>query len=213
MKGSDDFRQSSDGVGYRPAEHAGMQVGGRSLHDDFRARQTAQAVGKGGSVRSGHAGIGDNDDVAGQFIPVLLQEEGKTAAADFLLPFQQEDHVHGQMPAVLALEFLHAQNVGEQLAFVVRGSAGVNFAVAHFRFKGVGLPQLHRIHGLHVIMAVNQHGRPAFFPGAAPHHDGMPVRLVRHGFKSHAGELVHQPVRAVAHVPGMLLLRGDAGKP
>ena len=212
MEGSDYFRQGRNGVGYRAAEHAGMKVRGRALHDNFRPGQAAQAIGKRRCVRSGHPGIGNHNHVAGQFVPVVLDELGKTSAAHFLLPFQQEDHVHRKVAAVLAEQFLHAQNMGEQLPLVIRGAAGVNLPVPHFRFKRVGLPQLNGVHGLHVVVAVNQHGWLAFLPRAAGHHNGMEARLVGRGFQPHAGQLVHQPVRAVAHVLGVLLLGGNAGE-
>ncbi len=212
MEGSDYFRKSRDGIGHRSSKHAGMKIRGRASDNYFRAGQAAQTVGKRRGVRSGHSGIGNHNHVAGQFFPVLLDELGKTAAAHFLLPFQKENHIHGKVAAVLAEQFLHAQDMGEQLPLVVRSAAGVNSSVPHFRLKRVGFPQFHRIYGLHVVMTVNQHGGLSFLPRAAGQHDGVEGRFAGLCFQSHAGQFIYQPVRAITHVPGVFLLCGNAGK-
>ena len=140
MEGGDYFRKSGDGIGHRSSEHAGMKIRGRAFDDNFRPGQAAQPVGKRRGVRSGHAGIGNHNNVAGQLFPVLLDKLGKTAAAHFFLPFQKENHIYGKVASVLAEQFLHAQNMGEQLPLVVRSAAGVNLPAPHFRFKRVGFP-------------------------------------------------------------------------
>ena len=38
--------------------------------------------------------------------------------AHFFLPFQKENHIYGKVASVLAEQFLHAQNMGEQLPLV-----------------------------------------------------------------------------------------------
>ena len=66
----------------------------------------------------------------------------------------------GSAPRLLQVRFDRLE-VHEHLALVVGGAARVDLAIAHGRLEGRRLPEIDGIHGLHVVVPVEQNGRRA----------------------------------------------------
>ena len=79
-------------------------------------------------------------------------------AADLLFPFGDHDDIHGKLlpRGEMRLERFHVQ---EELAFVVHRSAREDVSVAHRRLERRRRPQLERLGGLNVVVAVDENRR------------------------------------------------------
>jgi len=109
-----------------------------------------------------------------------------------------------------------AEQVEQKLALVVGCAAGVQQIAGDRRVERVGVPQLDRVDGLHVVVAINQYRRRGFVissVGAAPL--GVNSRQARGrpdldnrepGLTRRCGE----PVGAAMHVAVVLGLSADA---
>jgi hypothetical protein len=92
--------------------------------------------------------------MVGQQVAVGADELRQVGGADFLLPLEQE--LEGGPLSSGAQNRLDGLQHGQDLALHVRGPPGVQVLAADGRLEGVALPQLQRIHRLHVVVAVDQ---------------------------------------------------------
>ena len=76
-------------------------------------------------------------------------------AAGFLLAFEQELHVHGQLAGDLQ-QALHGLDLDEHLPFIVAGAARENVVAADLGVERRRLPFVERIGRLHVVVAIEK---------------------------------------------------------
>ena len=204
------FAQGGDGVGDSSAENAGVQVHAGSVYLQLKAAEALESVGEGGDVRCGHAGVAHHDDVAGQFLLHLwvLDEAEEALAAALFLALQQVNDVEGQ-GSLLADDALCAQDVGHDLALVIRCTSSVHPSVPHGGGEGITLPSRDGVHGHHVVVPVDEHGGLAFHLGAVGHHNRVDVRKMLAGREAQGVQLSGQEVRAAFDIGGVLRQGGD----
>src|SRR5690606_29570290 len=82
--------EGGDGVRVEAPEHAGVlgAVQGADLHD--HRYQAAQGGGERRDTGVPVAGVGDDDDVGGEEVGVLLEEVRQVRRADLLLSFDED---------------------------------------------------------------------------------------------------------------------------
>ena len=150
------------GVVHRAAVHAAVQVGRRPLHGDFARPHAAQPVDNCRLLRRQNVRIRNEHRVRRQLLGVAWHVGLDVRAAGFLLALDQQLHVHGQ-PAFARQQRLHGLDVDKNLPLIVRCAARVDVVPiltgAHVRLEGRRRPQLNGVNGLHVVVAVDKHGR------------------------------------------------------
>jgi hypothetical protein len=103
-------------------------------------------------------------------------------------------------------------DVHEHLALVIGRPAGVDLAVAHGRLERRRRPQVHRIHRLHVVVAVEEDRRPPrrAEPVAV---DDRVSRRVEQGnvLQPGAAQRLGGPLGRPPYIRRMLWQRADAG--
>ena len=207
----EDAGERHRGIHHAAAVHAGVQIARRTLHVDLEVREPAQRRENRRQPRREHRRVGDDHRVAGQHLLVGLDELGKVLAADFLLALGEDDHVHRQRAARREVR-LERFDVEIELAFVVDRTAREDLAVAHRRLEGRAVPQLERLGGLHVVVAVDEHRLRARL-GLAPFTDDDRVALRRMDRRVHT-DLVQRlgdPAGGARRVGVVLRARADAG--
>ena len=143
-------------------------------------------------------------DVGAKLALVRADEVVEMLAADFLFAFEDDLDVHRQAAVLLQVR-LDRLEVHEDLSLVVGRAAGVDLAVANRRFERRRLPQLERVHRLHVVVAVEEDRRRArgAEPVAVDHRIAGRVDQPD-VVQADAPHLVGAPVGAAPHVGGML---------
>ncbi len=106
------------------------------------------------------------------------QERREMRTADLLLALDEKNQVHRQI--ALRLQRLDdALDVGENLPLVIARPARGDDAVLHAGLKRRVMPEHERVDRLHVVVAVNQHGRPALaMRPAREHHEWPGVGMI-----------------------------------
>src|SRR5699024_1375343 len=149
-----------EGVGHGATEGAAVQVPVGSVQVDLHVGDPAHAHAHGRDVGRPHGGVGDDDSVAVQTVPVVAHEVGEVHRPGLLLPL--DEHLDGDWRGVGAGNRQggpHTQGVEEDLPLVVGGAARVQGGAAQGRGEGLGLPGLDGVDGLHVVVTVDQDGR------------------------------------------------------
>ena len=146
-----------------------MQVDPRPAQGDLRTGQPAHRDDGAGEVGRGHAGVADDDDVAVQPGPPLLQQCGEVRRPGLLLALDEQFHGHGRgVPTGRGEVGAHAEQVHGDVALVVDRAAGVQLravrSVDDRRLERRVHPQLQRVHRLHVVVPVHERDRG---PGVA----------------------------------------------
>ena len=114
-----------------------------------------------GRSRRGHAGVADDDDVAGQPVPALPEQGGEVRRPGLLLALDQQlDRDGGGVAAGRGEVGAHAEQVEGDVALVVDGAAGVQLgavrALDDGRLERRVHPELRRVDRLHVVVAVDE---------------------------------------------------------
>ena len=125
-------------------------------------------------------------------------------------PSMRKMRLTGSSPSASAA--WDAVDVGEDLALVVRGTARVDDAVLDARLEGRRFPEVERIGGLHVVMAVDHDRGTARLVFVARDDDRVAGRGVFLGGEADALELHDEPVRALVGVGLVRGVGGDAGE-
>src|SRR5216684_6041874 len=108
---------------------------------------------------------------------------------------------------------LNSENVRKDLAFVISGATRKNITVFQNWLERRRIPKLQRIRRLHVVMAVNQHGRTTGAMFIACPDNGMTFRRYKLRLQTDPFELVHQPVCTLDQLFLVLIVSRDAWKP
>ena len=124
------------------------------MQGDFEGGNSAQRISEGRVFRRGHAGIGNDNGVTGQFGAIFFQESGEAAAADFFLAFDDEGNVARQVGAGLEICFDGFQ-VSEVLAFVIASATTKKRMALEARLERRRFPQFEWFRWLHIIMAIH----------------------------------------------------------
>ena len=139
---------------------------GERAHADVDAHQAAQAGGQRGDADVPVAAVGDHDDVGAEVLAVLRQQVGQGVGADLLLALDEHRHADAEVVA----ERADRGQVGHDPGLVVGGAAAEEPAVALGRLEGRRVPLGVVVLGLHVVVGVEQHRRPALGRGLAGQH-------------------------------------------
>jgi hypothetical protein len=131
-----------------------VEVARRRAHVDRELDDPAHADRERGRVLVLHARV--EDDRAVRAALVGLEPVERVVPADLLLALDEHAHVDRE----LAGQGEAAGDVQQrqEVALVVRGAARVQAAVAHLRLEWMRVPLRDRLHALHVVVPVDQHG-------------------------------------------------------
>jgi hypothetical protein len=206
-----DLGQRKRGVGDRAAERPRVEVGPGSLDVDLHVAETAQPIAERRNAGGEHRAVGDHDDVAREALPVFFDERLEVLGADLLLALQEHLHV-ARKPAADREMRLPGLPVREHLSLVVGGSAGEDAPVTDRRFKGGSRPQLDRVHGLHVVMPIEEHRRRLRRVEPLGVDDRVPIGVDQlRAHEADPGELLAAVLGTAPNIPGARRVGGDAG--
>ena len=209
VQSREQLSQRRDRIRDRAAENTRVQIHLRAGDLNLERGHAAEAVAQGRHPTRDHSGIGNERDIAVQRVAIVAQESRQTSAADFLFAFDDEMQVHGQV-ALLFHRLLEAEDVREDLAFVVCRTAREDEAVFQDWIERRRIPEFERIGRLHIVVTVNHHGLAAglmlvFRPDDRMAGSGNELR-----FEADAVEFFDEPVRAFADVFGVGVVGRDA---
>ena len=157
------------------------------------------------------AGIRDDQRVGLELGLILLHVVPQAHAADFFFAFDQHLDVDGQLAGGL-VQRIERADVNVHLSFVVGGAAAEEIAAAHGRLKRRRGPQVDRLDGLDVVMAVEKDGGLAgraqrFGVDEGMHLGGHDLDAIEPG----AAQAVGNPLGGALDVRLVLALGADAG--
>ncbi len=116
-----------------------MQVHLRARHFHLERGHAAQTVAERRHAARDHAGVGDDRHIAFERVAIILQKPWQVVAANLFLALDDEVQVNGQIAAFFE-RLLDAENVREDLAFVVRRAPRVDIAVFQDRIERRRIP-------------------------------------------------------------------------
>jgi hypothetical protein len=153
-----------------------VQVAVGAGHFHLVVAEAAQAHLYAGHIVGQDAGIGDENNVGAQLLLVGLNEDAQVIGADFFLALKHKLEVAGYARTAVAQHHFEGLYVHVHLAFVVAGATGVDFLVFDNRLEGRRGPQLVGVGGLHVVVAVHEHGGAVGASHVLAVHDGIAGR-------------------------------------
>ena len=107
---------------------------------------------------------------------------------------------------------LHAEDVGKNLAFVIRRTASEDVTIFQNWLERGRIPKPDGIGRLHIVMAIDQDRATAGFVFALSPHHWMTRRWAKFRRQPYLGEFFHQPMSALGDFFGVLIVRRDTGK-
>jgi hypothetical protein len=136
-----------------------MKIAPRGAQTHVEGHQPPHA---GGDRRHGgrpHAGVGDDHDVAGQALPLGVEQHLEVGAPDLLFAFDQHLDIdgHGSRP-MTAEQAPDRLEVAEHLSLVVTGPPAEHPAGPHGGLERRRVPLVERVDRLDVVVAVDQGG-------------------------------------------------------
>ena len=122
----------------------------------------AQQGGQGGGADLPVGGVGHDDDIGGEPVPVGAQEALEGGAADLLLALDEDRHRAGQLAVGQGRQGAQGVGVGDDAGLVVGGTAPVEPLTAALGGEGISLVPTGRVaDGLDVVVGVEQDVRAA----------------------------------------------------
>ena len=152
--------QRLDRIAQHAAVQTGMQIHPGARHLDLAEHEPAQTAGDHHLVLARNARVGKKHEVRLQPVAVLFQERQEARAAGLLLALDEEGDAHGQA-RILFQQPADRRDVRHQRSLVVRRATPPEAAAALRRLEWRRSPEIKRIGRLHVIMAIDDHVRPA----------------------------------------------------
>ena len=183
MKAGDEAGENRGGVGHRSAVDARMEIGGWADDADFEGGDATQSVGEGGNTWRNHSRIRNGDDIAGEIESVGEEKLLEVDAPDFLFALDQYEEVHGEISDLLE-RFRDPEEVRKNLSLVIGSSASEDEAVGDARGKGRSNPEVERIDGLDIVVAVNQNRAPPCLMKITSENDGMTSSRMKSGLET-----------------------------
>src|SRR5687768_7611492 len=188
-----------------------MQVARGPIHSDLEGEDAAEAIGERRVLWARDAVVGDHDCVALEFGAIGFEERAEVFAADLLFAFDHEGQVARQFRARFEVGFDRVY-VREVLTFIVARSAAKEGAVVDARLEGRGGPQIERLSGLDVVMAVNEIAGALRMLGSFRNDDWVSAGGADARLQADVAAMIVNPLRAGSDVLFMMALRGDAGE-
>jgi len=206
--GGERLHQTPRRVRHHVAAVARMHVVRGPLDRELDPEHAAATEIDGRAVRLVARAVGGVAQVGGEERAVLAHESGQALAAGLLLALEHElepgrRHTQG-------LERLDRLDVGEVLRFVVAHPAGVEAAAPLRRLERRGRPKVRVLGRLHIVVAVEQHGRAR--ARALAHHHRVARGRHEARFEPHALQMVLERQRVRAHGLGIARDARDAEK-
>ena len=198
-------------IGRRAAVHAGVQIGFCAAHFDLGVDHAAQADAKRGQAGRKELGVGDQGKVGLEVGGLRGNVVRNSLPSHLFFAFEQDADVERQR-AVRGQQRLERLDLRDHLALVVDRAAGVEIAVALGGLEGRREPLVERVGRLHIVVAVDEHGRLA--GGMQP--VGIDQRMAfglnqARVLHADALELGEQRLGGFAAVGRVLGQRGDGG--
>jgi hypothetical protein len=204
------------GVGDAAAERSRVQVHRRPAQRELDAGQAPHGHHGTGQVARGHAGVADDDDVAGEPLLAFLQQGGEVRGAGLLLALDQQlDRDGGGLAPHGGKVGADAEQVEGDVALVVDRAAGVQLgavrALDDGRLEGRVHPKFGRVDRLHVVVPVDEGDRRVRVGAGPLGEDSRRARRLPdlHGREADTLQRAGQPGRAGDDVAGVRGVGGD----
>ena len=148
-------RQHVGRIGHGAAEEPRVEVLVRPRHFNLHISQPSQTACDRGRLHRDHRGVRHQYNIGCEHLLVLLTEAVKARRTDLLLAFHHEFDVTGQR--IRGAHRLESLGVHPQLPLVVVRSAAPDAALLDDGFERLRAPLAARVHGHHVVVAVDQY--------------------------------------------------------
>jgi hypothetical protein len=192
------FGQGVQRVRHRAAERSGVQITPGSAQIDVGCGNAAHAGAHRRHVGCPHRGVRDNDHVAAELFPPGLEQRGEVHRPGLLLALDQQlERDRWRVLPAGRQAGPHAEGMEEDLALVVGGAAGQQLPVPLHRLERRRVPFIQRLDRLHVVVAVDEHGRGRWIGGRPVREHGGQPAAIRAGLP----DLGHREA-CLAEVPG-----------
>ncbi len=187
-----------------------MQIALRAAKVDLVIREPAKPVANRGNLAREHRRIRDHHDIGSEQRFVLSDELVEVQAADLFFSLEKHLDVQRQLPGLFHVRFDRLE-VHEHLPLVVGRPARINLVLAHGGFEGRRLPQVDRIHRLHVVVTVEEDRRRARRVQPFTVDDRIAWRFEQpHVLEADALHVVGAPFGRATHIALVLRKRADA---
>jgi hypothetical protein len=150
-------RERVDGIVDDSAVASGMEVTRRSVDAELADVHASQTVVDGGRLRTEHARVRIENEIAGQKVAVLFEKTRKARRAQLLFALYHELDIDRQRTR--SHGGLNRRDAGHDLTLVVCRTPRVEVVAAHDRPVGIGVPVAQRSRGLNIVVTVHEHGR------------------------------------------------------
>ena len=141
---------------------------------ELERRHAAQARGQCGFALRPVAGVGNDDDISSQLVPVALNEVSEAGRAGFFFTFNEQSHTD--------IKFVRQQSqrsqVNQDASFVICRTTTVGAVALDGKFKRFGIPVIATASGLYVVMRVQQNRGLPFRSRTASHYRWIPLAAV-----------------------------------
>ena len=197
-------------VGRRPPVESGVEVAGGAGDLDLRAHDAAQPERDRRDPGGKHPGIQHQRRVRAHALGVGPDVRLDRPAAALLFAFDQDLHIdrQGSPGGEVALDRFEKR---EDLPFVVGRPAGVEASAAPRGLERGRGPQVERVRGLHVVMAVGQHGGPSRGPAPLAIRERVPLAGNQTAVQPDRAKMIRGPAGRPLHVGSVGRERADAG--
>ena len=204
-------RQNHRRITHRPPVNARVQVRRRPVHPQFHRRNSPQTIRQRRYTSRHHSSVGNRNHITLQLLAVRLQKGLQVVATDLLLPLDQKNQVHRQVP-LLPQRGGNALHMGENLALVVGGASGEKYAIADLGIERRRGPSREGFLRLDVVVAVDQNRRAAGLVRIAGDDHGVARSRQDLGGKPNALKMSCQPSGAGRNIRFAGRIGGNAGK-
>ena len=99
--------------------------------------------------------------------------------------------------------------MSQHLALVIGGTAGPDPSVTDFGLERIAGPEVQRVHRLHVVMAVDEHGAPIRQMGVAGDDHRVFRSFVEFCCEAEICEFGEQPIGTSTHIIRVPRIRGN----
>ena len=171
-----------------------MQVNIRGANVHLNVGNATKSNREGWAIPIEETGVANDHSVAAAAIWIRRHPRLEVHGARLLFALKDILHVHWQA-AACGDERLECAEVDHDLALVVGRAATEHPPVANDRFEWAGFPEVDGIARLHVVVAVDHHGRKRAIDDLLGNHNWMTARLAHlNAVGANATELGGEPL-------------------